>query len=223
VLLVGRDPDDENKRAIVQTKNNLAPHGPSVGYKLESDRFFWTGESDLTAGRILSVVSNEDERSALSEAVDFLRSALSNGEREVDEVKAEARRAGVSDATLRRARERLNLKAIRQGTPGTRQRFVWRLSQTDDEQAHADDVQTGAVEHHPASEPSKSGYSSNLADDVQFSGLEHYQGNDSAVSKSVEPLTEEAEELAAQLEYMEGLPRAEAERRARESLAPVQF
>ena len=215
VLLVGRDPDDENKRAIVQTKDNLAPHGPSVGYKLEGDRFFWTGESDLTAGRILSVVSNEDERSALSEAVDFLRSALSNGEREVDEVKAEARRAGVSDATLRRARERLNLKAIRQGTPGTRQRFVWRLSQTDDEQAHADDVQTEAVEHHRASEPSKSGYSSNLADDVQFSGFEHYRGDDSAGSESVEPLTEEGEELAARLEYMEGLPRAEAERRAR--------
>jgi AAA domain len=120
VLLVGRDPDDENKRAIVQTKNNLAPHGPSIGYKLEGDSFFWTGESDLTAGRILSVASNDDERSALSEAVDFLRSALSNGEREVDEVKAEARRAGVSEATLRRARERLNLKAIRRGTPGTR-------------------------------------------------------------------------------------------------------
>lgn len=47
--------------------------------------------------------------------------------------------------------------------------------------------------------------------------------DESAVSESVEPLTEEGEELAARLEYMEGLPRAEAERRARESLAPVQF
>lgn len=213
VLLVGRDPDDENKRAIVQTKNNLAPHGLSIGYKLEDDRFFWTGESDLTAGRILSVVSNDDERSALTEAVDFLRSALAGGEREVDEVKAEARRAGVSDATLRRARERLNLKAIRLGTPGTRQRFVWCLPQADDEQAPADDAQTTAIEHHLASEPSKNGYSNNLADDVQVSEFEHYRADGCAVS---ETLTEEGEELAARLEYVEGLPRAEAERRARE-------
>lgn len=221
VLLVGRDPDDENKRAVVQTKNNLAPHGASIGYKLEGDRFFWTGESDLTAGRILSVVSNDDERSALSEAVDFLRSALACGEREVDEVKAEARRAGVSDATLRRARERLNLKAIRRGAPGTRQRFVWSLSQADDEQAPADDVQITGVEHHLASEAGKSEYSNNLADDVQVSEFEHYRATGCAVSTAVGPMTEEGEELAARLEYMEGLPRAEAERRARECLAPA--
>jgi hypothetical protein len=221
VLLVGRDPDDENKRAIVQTKNNLAPHGPSIGYKLEGDRFFWTGESDLTAGRILSVVSNDDERSALSEAVDFLRSALASGEREVDEVKAEARRAGVSDATLRRARERLNLKAIRRGMPGTRQRFVWQLSQTDGEQTHADSDQTTPIEHHRASEPTKSGYSNNLADDVQVSEFEHHRADGYAVSASIKPLTEEGKELAARLEYMEGMPRVEAERRAREWLTPA--
>ena len=223
VLLVGRDPDDESKRAIVQTKNNLAPQGASIGYKLEGDRFYWMGESDLTAGRILSVVSNEDERSTLSEAVDFLRSALAGGEREVDEVKEEARRAGISDATLRRTRERLNLKAIRQGVPGTRQRFVWRLSQTDSEQAHADDAQTTAVEHYRASEPNNSGYSNNLTDDVQSLGLEHHRADGCSSPLYVEPLTEEEEELAARLEYMEGLPRAEAECRAREWFSPVPF
>lgn len=223
VLLVGRDPDDESKRAIVQTKNNLAPHGPSVGYKLEGNQFFWTGESDLTAGRILSVVSNEEERSALTEAVDFLRTALSSGEREVDEVKGEARRAGITDATLRRARERLNLKALRQGAPGTRQRFVWRLPQTDGEQSHADDAQTTAVEHYRANEPSKSSYGSSLADDVQVSEVEHHRANGCALSARNEPLTEEGEELAARLEYVEGLPRAEAERRAREWFAPLPF
>ena len=72
------------------------------------------------------------ERSALAEAVDFLRAALSGGEREIGDVKGEARRAGIADATLRRARERLCLKADRQGAPGTRQRFVWRLPPPDE-------------------------------------------------------------------------------------------
>jgi hypothetical protein len=222
VLLVGRDPDDESKRAIVQTKNNLAPHGAGVGYKLEGNQFFWTGESDLTAGRILSIVSNEEERSALSEATDFLRAALVYGEREVDEVKTEARRAGITDATLRRARERLNLKAIRQGTPGTRQRFVWRLP-LDGEQQRADDAQTPAGEQHRTSVPSKSLYSNNLTDDVQASEFEHQRVDDCTGSACAEPLTEEGEELAARLEYMEGLPRAEAESRARAWFAPVPF
>lgn len=222
VLLVGRDPDDESKRAIVQTKNNLAPHGAGVGYKLEGNQFYWTGESDLTAGRILSIVSNDEERSALSEATDFLRSALVYGEREVDEVKTEARRAGITDATLRRARERLSLKAIRQGTPGTRQRFVWRMP-LDGEQTHADNAQMLADEHHRVSVPSKGVCSNNLTDDVQDSEFEHHRADGCAVAACVEPLTEEGEELAARLEYMEGLPRAEAERRAHEWFAPVPF
>src|SRR5205085_7736773 len=58
VLLVGRDPDDEQKRAVVQTKHNLAPPGDAVGYKLEGNQFFWTGASDLTAGRILAAESD---------------------------------------------------------------------------------------------------------------------------------------------------------------------
>jgi DNA repair protein RadA/Sms len=223
VLLVGRDPDDETKRAVVQTKNNLAPHGASVGYRLEGDRFYWTGESDLTAGRILSVVSNDEERGALAEALDFLRSALSGGEREVDEVKGEARRAGISEATLRRARERLNLKAIRQGIPGTRQRFVWRLGEADGDQSPADGDQAAAAEHHQTSEQSKSDYGNDLADDAHVSVLERHRAGSCAASAPDGLLSEEEEEFAARLEYMEGLPRAEAERRAREWFAPVPF
>jgi hypothetical protein len=223
VLLVGRDPDDEAKRAIVQTKNNLAPHGASQGYKLEGNQFFWMGESDLTSSRILSIADNEEERSALSEAVDFLRSALVGGEREVDEVKAEARRAGITDATLRRARERLNLKAIRQGAPGARQRFVWRLPHADNAQVSTDDAQTRKVEHHRTSEPSKSSYSNDLADDVQLPELEHHQANDCTSSNgSSDSLTDEEAELAAQFEYY-GASREEADRTAKRMFEPVPF
>jgi putative DNA primase/helicase len=223
VLLVGRDPEDEQKRALVQTKNNLAPCGEAVGYKLEAGHFFWTGESDLTAGRILSVVSNDEERSALTEAVDFLRAALSGGEREVDDVKAEARRAGIAEATLRRARERLSIKASRQGIPGTRQRFVWCLPTSDDAQSSADSAQSQSDEHHRISGTGKSSYDNGLADDAQVGESGHYREDVCTSSECVEPLSDEEAELAARLEFMEGLPRDEAERRAREWFAPVPF
>jgi hypothetical protein len=127
VLLVGRDPDDNTKRAIVQTKNNLAPEGKAVGFKVEGAKFYWTGASDLTAARMLAVGSKVEACSALDEAVIFFRDTLGEGEREIDEVKAEARRLSISDATLRRARERLNIRARRQGLPGSLQRFTWSL------------------------------------------------------------------------------------------------
>lgn len=175
VLLVGRDPDDEAKRAIVQTKNNLAPIGDAVGYKLEDGQFWWTGESNLTAGRILVAVADENERTALTEAVDFLRAALADGAREVDEVRSEARRAGVAEQTLRRARERLGLRAKREGLPGMRQQFTWSLPDADDAQTLSDDVQKQKDEHHRASEANKESYNNNLPDDVQVSKFEHHR------------------------------------------------
>src|SRR5437764_8234566 len=64
VLLVGADPDEPNKRAVVQIKNNLAPHGEAIGYTLEDGQFYWTGASTLTANRILSLATDDVERSA---------------------------------------------------------------------------------------------------------------------------------------------------------------
>ena len=109
MLMVGADPDDKAQRAMAQTKNNLAPFGPAIGFKIEDGRFWWTGESTLTAGRILSISGDEEQRSAQDEAVDFLRSALAEGEREISDVTREARAVGITDKPLRRARKRLGI------------------------------------------------------------------------------------------------------------------
>jgi RecA-family ATPase len=52
VLLVGADPDNPDRRAIVQTKTNLGPKGASVGYSLDDGVFRWTGDTDLTADHL---------------------------------------------------------------------------------------------------------------------------------------------------------------------------
>ena len=88
VLLVGADPDEPGKRAVVQIKNNLAPHGEAVGYTLEGGQFYWTGASDLTAGRILAPATEDEERSSVAEAMDFLRTALSDGARDAKAIES---------------------------------------------------------------------------------------------------------------------------------------
>lgn len=115
VLLAGIDQNDIHKRAIVQTKNNLTPQGPAVGFILDDGKFFWTGKSALTAQSILAHAADESDVSRLNEAVDFLREALALGEREVYEVRGEAKRCGITEQTLRRAREKLGIKARREG------------------------------------------------------------------------------------------------------------
>ncbi len=209
VLLAGTDPDDATKRAIVQTKNNLAPHGKAVGFTLEDGKFFWTGESDMTAQCILSHVADESERSALNEAIEFLRQSLGNGEHEVSEVKAEAKQAGIAEQTLRRARERLRIKARREGAPGMKQRFFWLLPASDDVQGNTDDVQETKVEHHRASSEGKEGYDNNFPDDVQRAKFDHHREIDFGLDRA-----DEIAERASVLEFDGGLSRSEAERLA---------
>lgn len=86
VLLVGKDPNDERQRAIVQTKNNLAPKSEKAqGYEIIGSEFFWK-ESTLTAKMMLSIPKNDEERGEQSEAVAFLREALRDGKRNAGEV-----------------------------------------------------------------------------------------------------------------------------------------
>lgn len=174
VLLVGADPDEPNKRAVVQIKNNLAPHGGAIGYTLDDGQFFWTGASPLTASRILSLATDDVERSALVDAMDFLRNALAEGAREVEEVGKEARSVGITMTTLRRARERLGIRARRVGQPGTKQQFFWSLT-VDNAHHRSDDAQKPDDEHHRVNDADKGSYSQQLADDAQAKKFEHHR------------------------------------------------
>jgi putative DNA primase/helicase len=168
VLLVGKDPNDDANRAIVQIKNNLAPIGPAIGFTLRGGEFLWTGESNITAQSILMDLPDLTQRSALSEAIDFFHEALADGPREVTDLKDEARQAGISEQTLRRAREHLGIKAKREGQPGSRQRFFWSLSV----QHHLDNGQNEQHEHHPVNNKPKGSRDDVYVDDVHMMQLD---------------------------------------------------
>src|SRR5690625_1719371 len=126
-LLVGRDPDDEHRRGVAHVKSNLSPLASTVGFDIEDGRFGWLEESDLTAERMLSAASGEEERSALEEAVEWLRDFLAGGAWELaTAIKAAARKADIADRTLRRAGARLNVEKARRGE-GRSRPWYWRL------------------------------------------------------------------------------------------------
>jgi hypothetical protein len=111
VLLVGADPADNRQRAVVQTKNNLAPKADPIGFTLESGKFEWTGKTDLTEYRILATDKEvAGEVNSQRDAVDFLKVALSEGPVLSSELRVEAQKLGISWNTVWKAADKLNLK-----------------------------------------------------------------------------------------------------------------
>ena len=126
VLTLYKDPDERQLRILAHTKPAGRP-APSMkitltgedldvvtdtGFEtIEELRVTWDGKSDLTSEdlnmrELLHGSDTEEENSALEQAREFLRKILRAGPVLVDEVSAQAKKAGVSPATLRRAKNK---------------------------------------------------------------------------------------------------------------------
>ena len=57
VLLVGRVEGEENIRAVVQIKNNLAAFGHPKAFVLSEDGFQWLGDYEITADEVLGGIA----------------------------------------------------------------------------------------------------------------------------------------------------------------------
>lgn len=125
--LIARDPEDEDRRVLAKLKNNLGPEPPSLSFGIEgienTSRVVWGGESHHRADSLLAVPSDED-RPAQEEAADFLRDVLGAGPVRAKAVQKEAREAGISEKTLRRAKKTLGVEAKKQDFAGG---WLWHL------------------------------------------------------------------------------------------------
>lgn len=171
VLLVGKDPDDESKRALCQTKNNLAAFGEPQGYTIEGGQFRWTGTSDLTASRILSFASDTDNHDAQAEAVEFLRAALRDGERPMRELINEAKQEGLTAYILQKAKKQLKVESIKRGGEfgGKGAKWMWKMPDTQDVDASADaaqDVEEKGGQHLVVNDADKGSCDNGLTQDV---------------------------------------------------------
>jgi hypothetical protein len=128
-LLVAKDPEDDQLRVIASVKSNLGPAPDSLRYRMAGTAttvtIEWLGSSPFTATALLAAPPMGDQRTALDEAKNFLRELLKNGQLPVKRVQAQAREAGISEMTLRRARQAIGITVAKEGF--TSGKWVWRL------------------------------------------------------------------------------------------------
>ena len=138
ILLVGQDPQAPSRRILVHVKSSLAALGPSLGYELREGQLRWTGPSDITAEAMLRPYQPEEERNAVEEAQDFLREILADGEKSAKEVLREAKKAGLSDRTIERAKKGLvkGRKAQVSGQPRGTAPWLWYLVDQGRQETH---------------------------------------------------------------------------------------
>lgn len=177
VLLVGTNPENKKQKAIVQTKNNLAPIcDKAIGYEIQNGNFFWTGESKLTAEKILSQVRNEDERAEQSEAVEFLREVLRDGAKPAKDVKSEASTVGLTEQRLRTAKNKLGVVVRKNAKDFDPKKHFWTW------ELPAEDVKENIKQHLRESYSDKTSYNNNLAEDIAQSNNQHLRANKSTSS-----------------------------------------
>ncbi len=136
-LLIAEHPEDDTKRVMASVKNNLAAPASSLVFSLASTengaaRVAWSGQTILDANSLLSAPVDQEEKSALSEAEDFLLDILQDGSVTAKDAEKEAKEAGIEPRTLKRAKQKLKVASEREGTSGQRGggRWVWRLPES---------------------------------------------------------------------------------------------
>jgi Bifunctional DNA primase/polymerase, N-terminal/AAA domain/Primase C terminal 1 (PriCT-1) len=109
-LLVATDPTDSARRILAHAKSNLGRQGDSITYTINDDgTLLWGLASELTADALLMAPPTEEARKPVTEAKEFLTEVLANGPQKSIDVQEQARARGIKDATLRRAKEALEI------------------------------------------------------------------------------------------------------------------
>lgn len=132
VLLLARDPDDPDgdQRVLAHAKSNLAPLAASLALRVVAPparggqpRLEVFGEVDHSARDLLN--EQAIEPAARDDAKEFLLEALADGPRPAKELFREAREAGVSEITLRRAAKTLGITRRRVSQRGGNRGGGW--------------------------------------------------------------------------------------------------
>jgi KaiC/GvpD/RAD55 family RecA-like ATPase len=158
-MLLGHDPEDPDgedgpQRVLAVSSSNLAAIAPSLVYEISTARVVGDtgeeivtakidciGESSVGAHDLLRGRPDEEEQTGTDEAEQFLTTELANGARSADEMIKGARRLGISDKQLRRARCRLAVESVKAGfTEG----WTWSLPKAPPSKAPLLPSNTGA-------------------------------------------------------------------------------
>jgi hypothetical protein len=139
-MLAGSLPDDPEARALVHVKSNVGRIGRTLGYAIDGEgRFTWTGECNISAADLLAAPAGPGDHK-LTEATAWLTELLKPGPREQREVRELAEQAGISYATLRRAKNALRVRSYKASVRGA---WMWALPDpAQDAQEESQDAHT---------------------------------------------------------------------------------
>lgn len=110
-LMVGKSPDEPEERVLLHTKSNLAERAPTLGFRIQEDGIHWTGLRAVSADEVLG--SSGRDAPALEEAMLFLWDQLADKPLPATEVLDRADDQSISERTLRRAKKKLDVKALK--------------------------------------------------------------------------------------------------------------
>lgn len=127
-----RDPDNPARRLFLPAKNNVAQDVGGLAFSvepftlpsgIETSRILWERDPvSMTADEAMQPPPENGERTMTEDAVELLRAILTNGPLLARDIKRQATDAGISDKTLRTARQRLNVTVDREGFGATQRR-----------------------------------------------------------------------------------------------------
>ena len=110
VLLVGRVKGQENWRAMIQIKNNLAERGHAQSFVLTDGVFTWKGDYDITEDELAGGFAPKTSKQ--EEAKDLLVSlSCTTKEAAVSQIQEKARDRGISWRTMEMVKKELQIKS----------------------------------------------------------------------------------------------------------------
>lgn len=125
VILVGRIEGQEQMRAVIQIKNNLAAFGHAKAFALEEEGFCWIGDYDITADEVLGSIVPKANK--LEQAKQLLKDLSADKTMmPSSEIMDIASGEEISKRTLESAKKELGIKAKRVNNI-----WYWYLKQDD--------------------------------------------------------------------------------------------
>lgn len=149
MLIIGKNPENHERRILCHEKSSLAMHGESIEFSINPEHggVVFHGFSPFSADDILNVKKGERDKPSvtLDEAVLALGELMGDDQAaKLDDIKELQKKYGFSKGTLYNAKDELGLKSVQMGfCPKT---TWWLGPDVDVEQfrrAHTEGVQTG--------------------------------------------------------------------------------
>lgn len=117
--VVAKDPNDDSKRVLAINKINVEESPESLLFSLVkkdgSVCIEWGGVSGCSASDLLSVNYDSEEGNAINEAKEFLGEVLADGAVSAVSLLKQAKKAGLSERTLKRAKAAMNIGSQKEG------------------------------------------------------------------------------------------------------------